>query len=206
MRTIYTGGAFVSSELTNRMSAKLLNGNVFAMYGLSEATGMITRNALNAYKVDSVGKLMPATHAKIIDDNGALCSTGEDGEILVKTLYPFRGYYRNEKATRDTITEDGWVCTGDIGHFDGNCFLHIVDRKKDIMKYMSYQISPSEIENVVLKHKGVANVCVVPIPDSVATDLPAAVIIKNNKCNVTEEEIINLVKSKNVLVEYDTFL
>ena len=196
MKAIYSGGAFVSSELVNQMKAKLLNGDVYPMYGLSETAGMLARNGLNAYKIDSVGKLLPGCYAKIIDDDGRLCTSGEDGEIWVKTFYPFCGYYRNEEATKNTVDVNGWICTGDIGHFDENDLLHLVDRKKDIMKWMSYQISPSEIENVILKHKGVASVCVVAIPDSIATDLPAALIIKNNKCDVTEDEIMNLVKGK----------
>ena len=196
VKCITTGGAFISNKVINGIKAKLVNGDVYLVYGISEGAGIVALNEFNANKIGSVGKLVSCTQAKIIDDNGSLCRSGQNGEIWLKTYYPFHGYYNNAEATEKAVGENGWLCTGDLGYFDENGFLHLIGRKKEIMKWMSFQISPLEVEDVILKHKGVASVCVVPIPDSLVGELPAALVIKNNKCNVTEEEIISLVKGK----------
>lgn len=73
--------------------------------------------------------------------------------------------------------------------------MFVVDQLKDILKYRNHQISPSEIEDEILKHPGVTSTCVVGIPDIISTDLPAAVVIKNGTVDVTEREILDIIKS-----------
>lgn len=91
---------------------------------------------------------------------------------------------------------DGWIRTGDVGYFDADGFLYLVDRRKEILKYFGSQVSPSELENVLMQHPGIANVCVVGVSDTLAGDLPAAVVIKSTTADVTEDDINTLMKSK----------
>ena len=196
MKTFFCGGSIVAAELVKRMNTLMPNAEVLTAYGLSETGGMVTINIKGQNKFDSVGKLLSNTFIKIVDNDGNSCDIGEDGEILAKVLYPFLGYFNNPEANKNIIGENDWLHTGDIGYFDTEGFLYVIDRKKDIMKYMNYHISPSEIENVIMKHEGVVNVCVVPVPDLVATDFPAALVILNNKCVVTEKEIEELVEGE----------
>lgn len=132
---------------------------------------------------------------KIVDDKGNRCGIGENGEICFLLQIPFLGYYSDGTAM-DTacVDSDGWLHSGDIGHFDEDGFLFVFDRKKDILKYRGYTISPSQIEAEILKHPGVVLVCVVGIPDAMCTELPASVVLKNAAVNVTEQEIIDIVK------------
>lgn len=159
---------------------------------MTEIGGLIAINHPFA-RANSVGELSQGATVKIIDGNGDNCSIGKDGEICFKTFYPFNGYYNNQEATDQTTDQSGWIHSGDIGHFDENGFLYIVDRIKDILKYCNYQISPTEIENVIIKLNGVASVCVVGIPDLLANELPAAVIVRNDEYDVTEQMVIDIV-------------
>lgn len=195
IKTILTGGSIVSAELVEKTNKLLPNGCVRNVYGISEIGGLITFNYPIA-KQGSVGLLYEGTSIKIVNDNNELCGVDGKGEVLILPRYPVLGYYGNKKATDETVDSDGWIHTGDIGYFDKDGYLYLIDRKKDIMKYNGFQISPSEIENVILKLEGIRNVCVVGITE-LTTDLPAALVLRNDSdYKVTEDEIINIVRSK----------
>ena len=92
-------------------------------YGLTETSPTLTLNRSDAFRFDTVGKVLPSVEVKL----------AEDGEILAKGPNVFRGYHKDEAATREAFTEDGWFKTGDVGRFTEDGFLQIVDRKKDIL-------------------------------------------------------------------------
>jgi long-chain acyl-CoA synthetase len=92
-------------------------------YGLTETSPTLTLNRPDAFRFDSVGKALPSVELKL----------AEDGEILAKGPNVFRGYHKDEAATREIFTEDGWLKTGDVGRFTEDGFLQIIDRKKDIL-------------------------------------------------------------------------
>ena len=101
-----------------------------------------------------------------------------------------QGYYNNAEATKNAIDDEGFYKTGDIGFFNDEGFLFIVDRKKDIMKYKGYQFNPSEIENVIENIEGVKLVAVVGIPDSIGSDLPTAVVVRQKGFQTLSEESV----------------
>lgn len=108
----------------------------------------------------------------------------------------FSGYYGNKAATDALYDSEGFIQTGDIGHFDKDGLLYVTDRKKDFIKYCNYMISPSEIEDFLVGCPDVASVCVVGITDRFAGDLPAAVIVRERKSAITEQEISEMVEKK----------
>lgn len=111
---------------------------VFEGYGLTETCAPVSVNLPYANRFGSVGKLLPEV----------LCRIAEDGEILVKTAKNFREYYHNPEATKESL-KDGWFYTGDIGHIDGDGYLFITDRKKDLIKTAGGKyIAPQKIENL----------------------------------------------------------
>lgn len=193
LRNYICGGSAVAPELLEKFN-KLLPTGVLNAYGLSEVSGIVTAN--EARLEGSVGTLNDGMVVQIVDEVGQRCGIFDDGEILVKAPFTFLGYWGDEAATAEAVDADGWLHTGDVGHFDENGFLYLVDRKKDILKYRNYQISPSELENLILRCDGVAEVCVVGVPDVVSTDLPAAVIVKAAGKEVNIEEITALIKGK----------
>src|ERR1035437_1127241 len=112
-------------------------------YGLTESSPIITANRLDDYKFGSVGKIFPGVEVKI----------AADGEILVKGPNIMQGYYKNKKETEESL-KNGWLHTGDIGHFDTEGFLFITDRKKHLFKTSSGKyIAPTHIENLFLESK-----------------------------------------------------
>lgn len=170
------------------MSKYLPNGQVNIAYGLSEL-GALASVHLPFMGRDSVGKLTCNMKVKIVDENGHKCDIGEDGEVRIKSKYRFLGYYGNEAATKQAIDSEGFLLTGDIGHFDEEGFLYVTDRKKDMLKYCNSQISPSEIESFLVRIPSIHSACVVGISDISSNDLPAAVIVKDDIGQTTENEI-----------------
>lgn len=184
------GGAHVAEENCYRINEKMKNGKVTIGYGCSEIGGLGTKTS-ERYK--SVGQLTRGMQVKIIDDSGRRLGPRERGEVCLKTRLPMCGYFGNEEATRNAIV-DGWFHTGDIGYMDEGGDLHIVDRKKDIMKVGNYQIDPSEIENVILKSPEVVLVSVFALPDAVYTDAPAALIVKDSGSRLSQRDVEKIVE------------
>jgi 4-coumarate--CoA ligase len=112
------------------------------------------------------------------------------GEIYVRPVNGFSGYIDNEDVTNDVLDEDGWIHSGDLGYYDEEMNIFIVDRKKDIINYFGRPIAPSEMESFIINIPGVKSVCVVGIPDILANDLPTAIVIKDTDFNLHEEDII----------------
>ena len=100
----------------------------------------------------------------IFDDDGHPVPTGGDGEICVRGAGVMLGYWKSAEQTASTVV-DGWLHTGDIGRLDDDGFLYVVDRKKDLIIRGGYNITPSEIENVLYRHPAVLEAAVVGLPD-----------------------------------------
>lgn len=177
----------------------LPNGGICQIYGLSEMAGATTMGIVTPESNGSVGRLQLNSQAKIVDDDGNRVGANESGEICLKPEYEFLGYLNNEEATLNAVDGDGFFKTGDIGYFDSDGNLYLVDRNKEMIKYCSSQISPSEIENYLIQHASIKAVCVVGIPDPVAGDLPAAVIIKQDDADdesISRENVEQMVAGK----------
>lgn len=181
-------------QAQTEFATKLPNGRVHICYGLSECAGIVT---VNVSDKDAVGQLMNGCKVKIIDVDGNRCEIGKDGEICVQNNYRFLGYYGNQKATEEFIDEGGFLLTADIVHFDEDGNLYIVDRKKDIIKYCNYQISPSQLEAYLIESSNIKSACIVGIPDKIGvTDLPAAFVVRNDGSNISERDVFDMVAGK----------
>ncbi|MCB0878746.1 MAG: long-chain fatty acid--CoA ligase, partial [Thermoleophilia bacterium] len=138
IRLFISGGAPLSREVAEFFLA--CGVTICEGYGLTESTTAICVNHPDDFRLGSVGQLFEGTEVKI----------AEDGEILVKGDIVFQGYYENEAATKEILTDDGWLHTGDIGDFDREGFLYITDRKKDlIVTAGGKNIAPANIENAL---------------------------------------------------------
>lgn len=185
------GGSYVAKGICEEMNGNLKNGRVHTAYGSSEVGGLIARTA---EEYDSVGKLARGISVKIVDDEGRQLGPNERGEVCIRCIVPMRGYYRNEKATKESFI-DSWWYSGDVGIVDDKGYLRVVDRKKDVIKFMGHSVDPSEIERLILTLPGVVLVGVIGIPDPVYVDLPAAVIQKTKDSTLSEEVVTELVES-----------
>lgn len=142
LRFFVSGGAALPQEIGEffeSMGILIIEG-----YGLTESSPVITCNRLDDYKFGTVGKPIPGVEVKI----------AEDGEILARGPNIMKGYYKNKKATEETIDKDGWLHTGDIGEFDKHGFLKITDRKKHLFKTSGGKyIAPQQLESLFTRSK-----------------------------------------------------
>ncbi|MCK5908196.1 MAG: AMP-binding protein, partial [Flavobacteriales bacterium] len=119
---------------------------IFQGYGLTEATPVISSNTPFIHKLGSSGKIMPTVTCKILRENGEECRVGEKGEIAIYGDSVMKGYYKNEKATTESI-KDGWLLTGDLGYYDDDKFLVVTGREKALLiSEDGEKYSPEEIE------------------------------------------------------------
>ena len=100
------------------------------------------------------------------------------------------GYLNNPEATSITIDHDGWLHTGDIGHYDADRHFYIVDRLKELIKYKGFQVPPAELEALLLGHPAVADSAVIPVPDEEAGEIPKAFVVLKPGATATAEELV----------------
>lgn len=141
------GGALL--DINQQQFYKAIGIPVYQGYGLSEASPIISTNTPYQHKMGTSGKLLGGIVCKICDDNGSEVSKGEKGEIVIKGDNVMKGYYKNEKATLETL-KDGWLYTGDIGFFDKDDFLVVSGRAKALLiSEDGEKYSPEEIEETI---------------------------------------------------------
>jgi long-chain acyl-CoA synthetase len=152
---------------------------------------------LKHIKIESVGPPLPDTEQKIVDlETGTKeLPPGEIGEVITRGPQIMKGYWKRPEETAETI-RDGWLYTGDIGKIDEDGYLHIVDRKKEIIKCMGFAIGPAEIESVLHEHPAVADCAVIGKPDPVAGEIPKAFVALKDGAKATEKELMEFVEER----------
>ncbi|XP_016838387.1 4-coumarate--CoA ligase 1 [Nasonia vitripennis] len=193
LKLICSGGSKVSIELLQGFRDALPNTLVLQVYGLSESGRAVMSQTENAKSVDSIGFVTPCNQAKIVDINsGKTLGANQPGEICIKSPIMMTGYLNNPEATKEVLDDEGWLHTGDKGFYDEAGEFFIIERIKEMMKYQNFQISPTEIEEVLASHPGVMEVAVVPLPHPEDIDRPMAFVKIVPGSQVTEGELVNL--------------
>lgn len=187
MKNYLVGGSPVPYPIIEKSRKLMPHCCVKVGYGLTEIGGACSYGV--PVGPNATGRVKENTKVKIVDDNRNKLGVGETGEILVQTPFKWNGYYGNKEATLDSI-EAGWFKSGDLGFFDKDGNLFVVDRKKEILKFKNFHFFPTEIEMMIQELPDVVEVCVCGLPDLVMTDLPAAVVVKKLGSSLSENEII----------------
>ena len=144
------GGALLDIELQRFFYA--IGIPIFQGYGLTEASPVISANVPRKHKLGSSGFIVPNLEVKICDEDGNSLPLGEKGEIVVKGENVMAGYWKNEKATQETL-RDGWLHTGDIGYLDKDGFLYVLGREKSLLiSNDGEKYSPEGIEEAITAH------------------------------------------------------
>jgi acyl-CoA synthetase (AMP-forming)/AMP-acid ligase II len=126
----------------------------------------------------SVGRLVPDTEAIVVDpDSGARLDAGRTGELWFRGPQVMRGYVGDAAATEGIIDADGWLHSGDLGYFDADGHLYIVDRLKELIKCRGYQVAPAQLEAELVAHPAIADAAVVGRPDEEAGEVPVAYVV-----------------------------
>uniref|UniRef100_A0A1I8ADI4 AMP-binding domain-containing protein n=1 Tax=Steinernema glaseri TaxID=37863 RepID=A0A1I8ADI4_9BILA len=145
----------------------------------------------------SVGKIMPNMVMKIMKENGDECGVGEAGEIWVKGPNVMKGYLNNEQATRDTIDEEGFLHTGDIGYINSSEHIFITARMKELIKVGGRQVAPAELESELSTHPAIDEVAVIGVPDPERdSELPKAFVVLKEGETATVEDIQGYLNGK----------
>jgi long-chain acyl-CoA synthetase len=189
LRVAVCGAAPMPAELIARFEQRfgvpLVEG-----YGLSEGTCASTINPLRGRrKPGTVGLPFPGQEVEIVDASGAPVPNGERGEVVLRGPNVMRGYLNRPDETASTI-RDGWLHTGDVGHFDADGYLVLVDRIKDMIIRGGENIYPKEIENVLHAHDDVVEAAVVGRPDDVLGEVVVAYAALRPGATATSDDLL----------------
>ncbi|KXN85310.1 putative 4-coumarate--CoA ligase 1 [Leucoagaricus sp. SymC.cos] len=179
------GGALCKA-VKDRLEAKRTNGlplHILQGYGLTETSPTTHLQPISgAHKAGSIGVLLPNLEARlVVDSEGAGeidAEEGQPGELWIRGPIVMKGYLNRPDATKDSITHDEWFKTGDVAIRDKEGYYFIIDRRKELIKYKGLQVSPAELESVLLSHSDIADAAVIGV-ESVkgATELPRGYIV-----------------------------
>ncbi len=189
-RLMHIGAQPVPPSLISRWKEKFPHHQYDTNYGLSESIGpgCVHLGVENIHKVGAIGKAGYGWQTKIVDENGNTVSRGGVGELAVYGPGVMTCYYRDEKATAETI-HDGWLFTGDMAQEDEDGFIFLVDRKKDVIISGGENLYPVQIEDFLRSHPAIKDVAVIGLPDKRLGEIAAAIISVKDGMTCTEEEI-----------------
>jgi acyl-CoA synthetase (AMP-forming)/AMP-acid ligase II len=162
---------------------------------LTPAEHFVNGKIASDERLSSVGRPNPLIRVEILNDQRQVLPQGETGEICVRGDLIMKGYFKAPDKTAETIV-DGWLHTGDIGHLDAEGYLHITDRKKDMIISGGFNVYPSEVEQVIWAHPAVQDCAVIGVPDDKWGEAVKAVVELNVGQTASAEEIIALCKDK----------
>ncbi|KAG5897605.1 hypothetical protein JTB14_019553 [Gonioctena quinquepunctata] len=191
---IYCGGAPLDKDIEISFIERF-NHRITQMYGMTEATLAVTiSRPHDKYKPGSCGKVISFMSLKVVDpDSGKSLEHNKLGEIYMKGPMVMKGYFKNEGATRNAITPEGWLKSGDLGYYDEEENFFVVDRLKELIKFNGYQVAPAELEALLINHPKVLDAGVVGLPDDSAGELPLAFVVKRPGMEVKEKELQDFV-------------
>ena len=195
IKGFFSGAAPLAAD-TIRELKNLTGADMCEVYGSTENSPIVSVTPWGGQiKPGTVGCPVPDTDVKIVDvETGETeMPTGETGEILIKGPQIMKGYYKKPAET-DEVLKDGWFYSGDIGKFDKDGYLSIVDRKKDMIIAGGYNIYPLELDNVLFDHPKILEACTIGVPDTYRGETVKAFIVPKQGETLTEKEIISYCK------------
>ena len=199
LRISVTGAAVVPSELLHLMREELDIDTVFISYGLTETAGITTITASDddiSVAANSVGKPIEGVSVRIVDKDGSILPTGSHGEVQVKSPYNMVGYLDDEESTKETISDDGWLKTGDIGLLDDEGYLKITGRKKEMYIVGGFNCYPAEIEFAIAKHPAVREVAVIGAPHPRLGETGIAFVVRASGAELEERDLLDWARQK----------
>ncbi|MDE9517446.1 long-chain-fatty-acid--CoA ligase FadD [Xenorhabdus bovienii] len=173
----------VAEKWQNLTGCHLLEG-----YGLTECAPLVSGNPYNlTHYSGSIGFPVPSTEIKLVSDDGNEVPLGQAGEIWVRGPQVMKGYWNRPEATAEVL-KDGWLATGDIANVDENGFLHIVDRKKDMILVSGFNVYPNEVEDVVSSHPKVLESAAIGVPNDNSGETVKIFVVRKDQ-SLTENEL-----------------
>ncbi|GAA6060838.1 hypothetical protein JCM10212_005256 [Sporobolomyces blumeae] len=197
LRYMLSGAAPLSADLQQAVAKRLKGKTAIVQgFGMSETTSVGTIPSLAVpVPPGSVGQLLSGIEARLVKEDGKDAAEGEAGELWLRGPNIMLGYMRNEKATKETITSDGWLMTGDVCERSKDGFYRIVERTKDLIKFKGFQVAPAEVEGVLLSAPFIADCAVIGVwSEDQATELPRAYIVPSPEHKDSKNLVADTVK------------
>ena len=199
LRLAVTGAAAVPVEMIRRMREELSFRVILTAYGLTESTGTITmcRQDDDPETISSTsGRAISDIEVRVVDEDNVEVPHGTAGEIVCRGYNVMPGYFADPDATADTVDEDGWLHTGDVGVMDERGYLAITDRLKDMFIVGGFNAYPAEIENALLEHPAVAQVAVVGRPDERMGEVGHAFVVRRTDRTCDADELVEWARTR----------
>jgi len=192
VRSVAFGGSPSADELQRMVRETFPNvTSTSNAYGLTETSSVATvisgQEAIE--KPTSVGPPVPTVKVKVIDPSGAEVPPGETGEVCIAGPILMAGYWNKPEATAEAIDEDGWLHTGDLGHVDGEGFVYITDRKKDMIIRGGENIYCVEIEQRLVTHPDIADAAIIGVPHPELGEEVKAVVQLEDGATLSEADV-----------------
>ncbi|MEO6123498.1 MAG: AMP-binding protein [Ilumatobacteraceae bacterium] len=198
LKVIQIGGAPINDD-TALLGRKVFGDVLYQGYGQTEALPVCMMGPNEWFSevegsnpLRSAGRALPFAYLQIRDPENSEreLEIGEEGEIAISCDGQMLGFWDNDEATRERMTSDGFVLTGDIGRLDHNGYLYVLDRKDDMIISGGFNIWPAELENVIQNHPMIVEVAVIAIPNDRWGEAPMALCVIEAGATVTDAEVI----------------
>lgn len=189
-----SGGMALTKSAADKW-AEVTGCEVSEGYGMTETSPIASFNPPGHTQLGTIGMPVSSTLCKVIDEEGNELPVGEAGELCVKGPQVMKGYWQRPEATAETITEDGWLKTGDMAMILENGYMKIVDRKKDMIIVSGFNVYPNEIEDVVSSHPDIVECAAVGIPDEVTGEQVKIFAVSNNPA-LTGKEVTDFCRER----------
>ncbi|GAA0155501.1 ligase [Lithospermum erythrorhizon] len=199
LKQVSSGAAPLTTKAIQEFVQALPHVDFIQGYGMTETTAVATRgfntNELKNYT--SVGLLAPNSEAKVVDwVSGESMPPGGVGELWLRSPGVMKCYLKNPEETINNVDKDGWLHTGDIVYFDQDGYLYVIDRLKEVIKYKGFQISPADLESVLMSHPEVVDAAVTAITDEEAGEIPVAFVVRKKGSKLSETSLMDFVATK----------
>ncbi|RVX38012.1 acyl-CoA synthetase (AMP-forming)/AMP-acid ligase II [Nonomuraea polychroma] len=192
LRVAICGAAAVPATLIRRLAERVGLERMINAYGLTEGTVVSMTRAGDPIEVvaNTTGRPVPGIEVKIVDDDGKEVAPGERGEILQRGYGVMRGYWNAPEHTAEAVDAGGWLHTGDVGVLDEQGNLAIVDRKKELYIVNGFNVSPAEVESLLLREGSLAQAAVVGVPDSATGEAGVAYVVPRPGAAVDPDTLV----------------
>lgn len=195
VRYCFSAAASMAADII-RQWYKRTGLNIYEGYGMTEAAPTVTYNHYYRHVIGSVGTEMPGVEVQIRDPLGNQLPQGKEGEICARGPNIMKGYLDNPEATHKAFWENGWFRTGDVGLFDEDGYLYIVDRIKDMIITGGENVYSTEVEEALYTHPSVQECAVVGLPDAEWGERVAAFIIPKATAEIDRKELKSYLKAR----------
>ncbi len=192
MQWVIGGGEKTPEARIRAFGTLFANARYIDGYGLTESCSgdTLMEPGRELEKIGSVGRPLAHVRVQIRDDDGRPLAAGQTGEICLAGPRITRGYWRDAERTREAFHGDGWFRTGDVGHLDGDGFLYLTDRSKDMIISGGENIASSEVERVLHEYPAIAEAAVIGRPDERWGERPVAVVVPRTGAGIVEDDVI----------------